>query len=202
MLAAALGPRVTVIWRAFVYSADDDSDRAKQAYAEIVPLDGRFADTVIVQVKNGPVDFQPRVPFHPIFGAMPKTRLMFEGQITKEYLGFSTHLAFLAPLWKEALDADTGRGGTVAGMVRRGGMAGVANVGSDRNWTGGHFDQANWYAFGRLAWNPSLASEAVARDWAAQTLGRDAGFLDAVTAMMLGSRQAVDRKSTRLNSSH
>src|SRR3546814_17806074 len=100
MLAAALGPRGTVIWRAFVYSADDDSDRAKQAYAEFVPLDGRFADTVIVQVKNGPVDFQPREPFHPMFGAMPKTRLMFEGQITTEYLGFSTHLAFLAPLWK------------------------------------------------------------------------------------------------------
>src|SRR3546814_7144351 len=94
---------------------------------------------------------------------------MFEGQITKEYLGFSTHLAFLAPLWKEALDAGTGRGGTVADAVRGGGMAGVANIGSDRNWTGGHFDQANWYAFGRLAWNPGLTSAESAREWAAQT---------------------------------
>src|SRR3546814_14113199 len=103
MLAAALGSRGTVIWRAFVYSAEDASDRAKQAYADFVPLDGQFADNVIVQVKNGPIDFQPRESFHPIFGAMPKTRLMFEGQITKEYLGFSTHLAFLAPFWKEEI---------------------------------------------------------------------------------------------------
>ena len=202
MLAAALGSRGTVIWRAFVYSAEDASDRAKQAYAEFVPLDGRFADNVIVQVKNGPIDFQPREPFHPIFGAMPQTRLMFEGQITKEYLGFATHLAFLAPLWKEALGADTGRGGTVADMVRGGGMAGVANIGSDRNWTGGHFDQANWYAFGRLAWNPALASDAIAGEWAAQTFDRDAGFLDAVTAMMLGSRQAVVDYMTPLGLAH
>ncbi|HYD25200.1 MAG TPA: alpha-glucuronidase family glycosyl hydrolase [Croceibacterium sp.] len=191
MLAAAVGERGTVIWRAFVYSAEDETDRAKQAYAEFVPLDGRFADNVIVQVKNGPIDFQPREPFHPLFGAMPRTRLMLEAQITKEYLGFSTHLAFLAPMWEETLDAQTGRGGTVATIVAPGGMAGVANTGSDRNWSGSHFDQANWYAFGRLAWNPDLSSEQIAREWAAQTFSREPAFLARVVPMMLGSHQAV-----------
>ena len=191
MLARAIGDRGTVIWRAFVYSAEDQTDRAKQAYNEFVPLDGQFADNVIVQVKNGPIDFQPREPFHPLFGAMPRTRLMLETQITKEYLGFATHLVFLAPMWEEALDADTGRGGTVAQVVQPAGMAGVANTGSDRNWSGSHFDQANWYAFGRLAWDPALPSETIAREWAAQTFSRDAGFLDAVVPMMLASREAA-----------
>ncbi|HSG35583.1 MAG TPA: alpha-glucuronidase [Sphingomonadaceae bacterium] len=202
MLAEALGDRGTVIWRAFVYSAEDETDRAKQAYAEFVPLDGKFAGNVIVQVKNGPIDFQPREPFHPIFGAMPDTRLMFEAQLTKEYLGFSTHLAFLAPMWREALDSDTGRGGTVADSVRSGGMAGVANTGSDRNWSGSHFDQANWYAFGRLAWDPTLSSEQIAREWAAQTFSRDPAFLDAVVPMMLESREAVADAMTPLGLAH
>ncbi len=191
MLARAIGDRGTVIWRAFVYSAEDATDRAKQAYAEFVPLDGQFADNVIVQVKNGPIDFQPREPFHPLFRAMPNTRLMLEAQITKEYLGFSTHLSFLAPMWEEVLRADTGRGGTVAEIVSPVGMAGVANTGSDRNWSGSHFDQANWYAFGRLAWDPGLSSEQIAREWAAQTFSRDESFLAAVVPMMLGSRQAT-----------
>ncbi len=191
MLARAIGGRGTVIWRAFVYSAEDQTDRAKQAYNEFVPLDGKFDANVIVQVKNGPIDFQPREPFHPLFGAMPNTRLMLEAQVTKEYLGFATHLVFLAPMWKEALDADTGRGGTVAEVVGPAGMAGVANTGSDRNWSGSHFDQANWYAFGRLAWDPSLSSEAIAREWAAQTFSREAPFLDAVVPMMLSSREAT-----------
>ena len=191
MLARAIGDRGTVIWRAFVYSAEDQTDRAKQAYNEFVPLDGKFADNVIVQVKNGPIDFQPREPFHPLFGAMPNTRLMLEAQITKEYLGFATHLSFLAPMWEEALDADTGRGGTVAQIVGPVGMAGVANTGSDRNWSGSHLDQANWYAFGRLAWDPDLTSEAIAREWAAQTFSRAQPFLDAVVPMMLESRQAT-----------
>ncbi len=191
MLARAIGDRGTVIWRAFVYSAEDATDRAKQAYAEFVPLDGQFADNVIVQVKNGPIDFQPREPFHPLFGAMPDTKLMLEAQITKEYLGFSTHLVFLAPMWEEVLRADTGRGGTVAEIVSPVGMAGVANTGSDRNWSGSHFDQANWYAFGRLAWDPDLSSEQIAREWAAQTFSRDESFLAAVVPMMLGSRQAT-----------
>lgn len=202
MLAAALGDRGTVIWRAFVYRADDTTDRTMQAYAEFVPLDGQFADNVIVQVKNGPLDFQPREPFHPLFGAMPNTRLMFEGQITKEYLGFASHLAYLAPLWKEVLDADTGRVGTVAQVIAPAGMAGVANTGSDRNWSGSHFDQANWYAFGRLAWNPSRTSEAIAREWAAQTFTRDPAALDTMTAMMLGSREAVVRYMTPFGLAH
>ena len=202
MLAEALGDRGTVIWRAFVYSAEDETDRAKQAYDEFVPLDGQFADNVIVQVKNGPIDFQPREPFHPMFGAMPNTKLMLEAQITKEYLGFASHLAFLAPMWEEVLDADTGRGGTVAEVIAPAGMAGVANTGSDRNWSGSDFDQANWYAFGRLAWDPSLSSEAIAREWAAQTFSRDAEFVDAVVPMMLGSRETVARYMTPMGLAH
>jgi alpha-glucuronidase len=202
MLAEALGTRGTVIWRAFVYSAEDETDRAKQAYNEFVPLDGLFASNVIVQVKNGPIDFQPREPFHPIFGAMPKTRLMFEAQPTKEYLGFSTHIAFLAPMWKEALDSDTGRGGTVADSIASGGMAGVANIGSDRNWSGSHFDQANWYAFGRLAWDPTLPSEQIAREWVAQTFSRAPEFLRAIEPIMLGTRETVADYMTPLGLAH
>jgi len=202
MLARAIGPRGTVIWRAFVYSAEDRTDRAKQAYNEFVPLDGRFDDNVIVQVKNGAIDFQPREPFHPLFGAMPNTKLMLEAQVTKEYLGFSTHLAFLAPMWEEALDADTGRGGSLADVIRPAGMAGVANTGSDRNWSGSHFDQANWYAFGRLAWDPRLPSGMIAREWAAQTFSRAEPFLDAVVPMMLASRQAAVDYMTPLGLAH
>ena len=202
MLARALGDRGTVIWRAFVYSEEDATDRHKQAYAQLVPLDGKFADNVIVQVKNGAIDFQPREPFHPMFGAMPKTRLMLEAQITKEYLGFATHLAYLAPMWEEALDADTARGGTVAEVIAPAGMAGVANTGSDRNWSGSHFDQANWYAFGRLAWDPNLSSEQIAREWAAQTFSREPRFLAAVVPMMLDSRQAVVDYMTPMGLGH
>ncbi|TIX52064.1 alpha-glucuronidase [Alteraurantiacibacter aquimixticola] len=202
MLAEAVGDRGTVIWRAFVYSAEDDTDRAMQAYNEFVPLDGQFADNVIVQVKNGPIDFQPREPFHPMFGAMPNTNLMFEAQITKEYLGFASHLAFLAPMWEEALDADTGHGGTVADVIAPVGMAGVANTGSDRNWTGSDFDQANWYAFGRLAWDPTLPSEQIAREWAAQTFSRDEDFIEATVPMMMESREAVVDYMTPLGLAH
>ena len=202
MLAAAVGDRGTIIWRAFVYSAEDETDRAKQAYEEFVPLDGQFAPNVIVQVKNGAIDFQPREPFHPMFGAMPDTRLMLEVQLTKEYLGFASHLAYLAPMWEEVLDADTARGGDVAQVVAPAGMAGVANTGSDRNWTGSSFDQANWYAFGRLAWNPALSSETIAREWAAQTFSREPEFLAAVVPMMLGSRQAVVDYMTPLGLAH
>jgi alpha-glucuronidase len=191
MLAAAIGNRGTVIWRAFVYRAEDDMDRTAQAYAEFQPLDGQFASNVIVQVKNGPLDFQPREPFHPLFGAMPKTRMMLEAQITREYLGQATGVAYLAPMWKEVLDADTRRGGTVAQITSPVGMAGVANTGSDRNWTGTHFDQANWYAFGRLAWNPALSSDEIAREWAAQTFTREPAALAKITALMLASRETV-----------
>ena len=191
MLAAALGDRGTVIWRAFVYSAENPADRTMQAYSEFAPLDGKFASNVIVQIKNGPLDFQPREPFHPLLGAMPDTRLMLEMQITREYLGQASGIAYLAPLWKEVLEADTGRGGTVAQVVAPVGLAGVANTGSDRNWTGTHFDAANWYAFGRLAWNPDLSAESIAREWTAQTFTRAPGAVSRIAALMLASREAV-----------
>jgi alpha-glucuronidase len=201
-LARAIGDRGVVIWRAFVYSAEDKTDRAMQAYNEFVPLDGKFDRNVILQVKNGPIDFQPREAFHPLFGAMPHTRMMLEGQITKEYLGQATHLVYLAPLWKEALDARTGPDGTVAQVIAPAGMAGVANTGSDRDWAGSHFNQANWYAFGRLAWNPGLSSEEIAREWAAQTFSRDPRFLAKVVPMMIASRQAVVDYMTPLGLAH
>jgi alpha-glucuronidase len=202
MLAEALEPhRGLVMWRAFVYSNDTPTDRAKQAYDEFVPLDGKFAGNVLVQVKNGPIDFQPREPFHPLFGAMPKTPLMMEFQITKEYLGFATHLAYLGTMWQETLAADTmvkGRGSTVAKVVdgelhgyRHTGMAGVANIGSDRNWSGSHFDQANWFAYGRFAWDPQADARTVAEEWVRMTFTNDASFVKPVVEMMLGSREAV-----------
>jgi alpha-glucuronidase len=213
MLAEALEPHGGIVmWRAFVYSNETPTDRARQAYDEFVPLDGKFADNVIVQVKNGPVDFQPREPFHPLFGAMPKTPLMMEFQITKEYLGFATHLAYLAPLYEEVLDADTqvaGKGSTVAKIVdgdltgyKHTGMAGVANIGSDRNWSGSQFDQANWYAFGRLAWDPYLPSQQIADDWVRMTFTNDAKFVTPVVAMMMGSREAVVDYMTPLGLHH
>lgn len=161
MLADALKPyKGIVMWRAFVYSPSD-ADRAKQAYQEFKPLDGQFRDNVIIQVKNGPVDFQPREPYSPLFGAMPHTPLMAEFQITQEYLGHSNHLAYLAPMWQEFF------GFVPASSLKA--IAGVANVGTDTNWCGHPFAQANWYAFGRLAWNPSLTSEAIADEWLKQT---------------------------------
>ena len=213
MLGEALAPHQgLVIWRAFVYSATERDDRAKQAYAEFVPGDGRFAANVIVQVKNGPIDFQPREPFHPLFGAMPRTNLGLEFQITKEYLGFSTHLAYLGPLFEETLRADThvAPGATVARVVDGGLygdgrptlMAGVSNIGSDRNWTGSHFDQANWYAFGRMAWDPELPAQAVAREWIAQTFNRDPKVVEAVLPIMMGSREAVVDYMTPLGLHH
>ncbi|HEU4780110.1 MAG TPA: alpha-glucuronidase family glycosyl hydrolase [Steroidobacteraceae bacterium] len=202
MLAEAVAPHGgVVIWRAFVYSNETPVDRAKQAYNEFVPLDGKFADNVLVQVKNGAIDFQPREPFHPLFGAMPKTPLVMEFQITKEYLGFATHLTYLGTLFEEALDSDTmikGKGSTVAKVVdgqlhayQRTGMAGVSNIGADRNWTGSHFDQANWYAFGRLAWNPGLSAQAIAQEWVRMTFSNEPAFIEPVVAMMMGSREAV-----------
>ncbi len=210
MLAEALSPHGGVVmWRAFVYAHENADDRAKQAYAEFQPLDGRFAPNVIVQVKNGAIDFQPREPFHPLFGAMPHTPLALELQITKEYLGFSTHLAYLGTLFEEVLQADTGHGGTVARVVdgslqgqRLTAMAGVANIGVDRNWCGSQFDQANWYAFGRLAWDPDLPARAIARDWAAQTFTPRRAARDAIVELMLPSREAVVDYMTPLGLHH
>ncbi|KCZ54889.1 hypothetical protein HY29_01415 [Hyphomonas beringensis] len=213
MLARAVAPHGGVVmWRAFVYSAEEPEDRVKQAYTEFVPLDGQFADNVLVQVKNGPLDFQPREPFHPLFGAMPETPLMIELQITKEYLGFSTHLAYLGTLWEEVLSADThaeGEGTTVASVVdgeahdyAYTGMAGVSNIGTDRNWAGSIFDQANWYAFGRLAWNPDASAEDIAREWVKQTFSRKPEIVNEITAIMMKSREAVVDYMTPLGLTH
>ena len=202
MLADAVGPHGgIVIWRAFVYSNEVPTDRVKQAYDEFTPLDGQFRDNVMIQVKNGPLDFQPREPFSPLFGAMPKTPLILEFQITKEYLGEDAHLVFLGSLFSEVLSADTwvhGKGSTVANVIDgslhgypRTGIAGVANTGTDRNWTGSHFNQANWYAFGRLAWDPSLKPGTIAEEWARRTFSTDPKVVAPIVHMMLVSREAV-----------
>lgn len=183
MLASALKPYGGIVmWRAFVYSPTDD-DRAKQAYLEFKPLDGKFLDNVIVQVKNGPIDFQPREPYSPLFGSMPHTPLMVEFQITQEYLGHSNHLAYLAPMWKEFYE--------YVSPYSIKAVAGVANIGDDVNWCGHDFAQSNWYAFGRLAWNPELSSSQIAREWLVQTFTDESEFLNPVEEMMLESREAV-----------
>jgi len=183
MLADALKPhKGIVMWRAFVYSPSD-ADRAKQAYLEFKPLDGNFRSNVIVQVKNGPVDFQPREPYSPLFGAMRHTPLMVEFQITQEYLGHSNHLVYLAPMWKEFF-------GLVPPSTLKA-VAGVSNIGSDANWCGHPFAQANWYAFGRLAWNPSLSSEAIAEEWLRQTFSKEKEFVEPIGRLMLRSHEAA-----------
>lgn len=213
MLADAVAPfGGIVMWRAFVYSEHDVNDRAKQAYSEFVPYDGKFRDNVIVQVKNGAIDFQPREPFHPMFGAMPKTPLMMEFQITQEYLGFSTHLVYLPKLYQEVLESDTyskGKGSTVAKIIdgtldnhKITGIAGVANIGNDINWTGHPFAQANWYGFGRLAWNPYQDSETIAEDWLRMTFSNEEKFIKPVKEMMLESREAVVNYMTPLGLHH
>ncbi|RAJ97736.1 alpha-glucuronidase [Larkinella arboricola] len=209
MLAKALAPhKGIVIWRAFVYKADGKADRFKAAYDEFKPLDGQFEKNVIVQVKNGPIDFQPREPFSPIFGMMPQTPLGLEFQITQEYLGFATHLVYEAPIFKECLDSDTyvkGKGSTVAKVIDGSlhnypltAIAGVANTGSDRNWTGHPLAQANWYAFGRLAWDHTLSSEAIAREWTQMTLTTEPPSVKTVTEMLLKSREIYVNYNTPL----
>lgn len=212
MLADALKPYDGIVmWRAFVYSARED-DRAEQAYAEFYPFDGMFRENVIIQVKNGPIDFQPREPFSPLFGAMKQTALMPELQITQEYLGHSIHLVYLASMWEEFLQSDTyqeGSGSTVAkctdGTIfnQRTAIAGVANTGLDVNWCGHDFAQANWYAFGRLAWDNQLSSEQIADEWIKLTfrpkVSKQAyyseewtiNFLEPVKKMMMKSREAA-----------
>ena len=182
MLAGVLKPHHgMVMWRAFVYNPQS-SDRANQAYEEFMPLDGQFADNVIIQIKNGPVDFQPREPYSPLFTAMQKTPMMVEFQITQEYLGAANHLVYLAPMWKEFFSF------VEPGSLKA--MTGVANIGDDTNWCGHHFAQANWYAFGRLAWNPSLTSEQIADEWLRQTF-TDKRIIDPVKQIMLDSREAA-----------
>jgi alpha-glucuronidase len=201
MLAAALAPHGGIVmWRAFVY-ADNGTDRIGQSYNEFKPLDGKFASNAMVQVKNGPLDFQPREPVHQLFGAMPSTPLALEVQITKEYLGEDTHLVYLGPMWQEVLQSDTyakGQGSIVARVIDGSvhgyhitAMAGVAGIGNDANWMGSHFNQANWYAFGRLAWNPDLSSQDVADEWIRQTFSNDPVVVTPVVQLMLNSRQTL-----------
>lgn len=213
VLAEAVAPYGGIVmWRAFVYSADIEEDRAKQAYNEFVPLDGDFHQNVLIQVKNGPIDFQPREPFHPLFGAMKETPLAMEFQITQEYLGQATQLVYLAPLFKECLDADTYRpaeGSTVARIIDGSlyekeltAMAGVSNIGTDRNWTGHPFGQANWYAFGRLAWDHTLSSEEIATEWIRLTFGSNLEMGRTIQEIMMVSREAAVNYMTPLGLHH
>ncbi len=212
MLADAMAPHDGIVmWRAFVYSSETPEDRFKQAYNDFKPLDGQFRKNVLVQVKNGPIDFQPREPFHPLFGAMPQTPLMSEYQLTQEYLGFATHLVYLAPLFKEVLDADTHakNNSTVAQIVdgatdghTLSGMAGVSNIGSDINWTGHPFGQANWYTLGRLAWDNTLTSAQIANEWLRQTFTNKQAFVDTVQQLMLASREIQVNYMTPLGLHH
>ena len=182
MLARVLKPhKGIVMWRAFVY-APQSPDRANQAYLEFMPLDGQFADNVIIQIKNGPIDFQPREPYSPLFTAMQKTQMMVEFQLTQEYLGAANHLVYLAPIWQEFFSY------VKPGSLKA--MAGVANIGDDTNWCGHHFAQANWYAFGRTAWNPALKPEEIADEWIRQTFSSDERLLSPVRQIMQESREA------------
>ena len=213
MLARAVAPHGGIImWRAFVYASENPEDRFKQAYDEFHPLDGKFDTNVLVQIKNGPIDFQPREPFSPLFGAMPKTPEMLELELTKEYTGQATHLVYLGPLYEEVLKSDTyvaGKGSTVARIIdgevdhyALTGMAGVSNIGSDRNWTGGDFDQANWYVYGRLAWNPQASSRDIADDWVRMTFSNDPAFVKPVVDMMMASRQTMVDYMTPIGLAH
>jgi alpha-glucuronidase len=212
-LAQALAPHGgLVLWRAFVYSENTPTDRTKQAFDEFKPLDGKFSDNVIVQVKNGPLDFQPREPFHPLFGAMPETPLMMEFQITKEYLGQDTHWVNLASMWEETLQADTfakGKGSTVSRVLdgsmhgyKHTAIAGVANIGTDRNWTGHPMAQADWYSFGRLAWNPDANIREIAEDWLKMTFTNDRSFVDPVVDVMMKSHGILVDYMTPLGLHH
>lgn len=213
MLTEALEPYGGIVmWRAFVYVPDTDPDRAKRSYKEFVPLDGKFHPNVFVQAKNGPIDFQPREPVQPIFGSMPETPLMLELQITQEYLGHSTHLVYLAPMWKEYLQFDTyakGKGSELAKIVDGSlhdysmtGIAGVANTGSDKNWCGHLFAQANWFAFASLAWDHTLHSEDIAEEWIRMTISNDRQIIETVKSMMMGSWQACINYMTPLGLHH
>lgn len=221
-----------IMWRAFVYdvrvqrsnenfdSSKGDAnvpgiasaDRFKQAYAEFKPFDGKFRKNVLIQVKNGPIDFQPREPFSPLFGAMPQTPLAMEFQLTMEYLGQGTHLVYQAPLFKEVLEADTyanGKGSTVAEVIDGSlhnypitAIAGVSNIGNERNWTNHPFGQATWYSFGRLAWNHELNASQIADEWIRQTFSNNATVVNTIKKIMLASREAVVNYMTPLGLHH
>ena len=184
MLARALKPHNGIVmWRSFVYAANDP-DRAKLAYAEFKPFEGQFDDNVIIQIKNGPVDFQPREPHTSLFGAMPKTKQMVEFQITQEYLGHSNHVAYLGTMWEEFY-----------GYVKPSTLvaaSGVANIGMDENWCGNVMAQSNWYVFGRQSWNPAIPAEVIAREWTKQTLApKTVASENAIVDIMMRSREAI-----------
>ncbi len=193
LLAEAVRPYGGIVmWRAFIHDFDPVT-WASKSYKTFQPLDGQFAANVVVQVKNGPIDFQVREPVHPLFGAMPRTKTMAELQITQEYTGQSTHLCYLVPQWKEVYDFDThaaGPGTTVAGIVE--GAAGVMNFGSDRNWTRHPLAAANTHGYARLAWNPALKAADVAEEWVRMTFGDDDRVVRTLTGMLLGSREIYE----------
>lgn len=200
MLAAALKPYGGIVfWRAFVYHPDIE-DRFRGSYDEFKPLDGKFADNVILQVKNGPIDFQPREPYSALFSAMEKTNMMMEFQVTQEYFGFATHLAYQGPLFEESLRTETyvkGEGSTIGNILegktfntKHTGMAAVINPGTDRNWTGHPFVQSSWYAFGRMAWDHNISADAAADEWLRMTFTNDKKFIEPVKQFMLASREA------------
>ena len=221
MFANALAPHGGIVmWRAFVYdkkgalshdkkaSAGRDGDRTAQAYDEFRDFDGKFATNVMLQIKNGPIDFQPREPFHPLWGAMPKTALIAEIQIAQEYTGVGRTLNYLGTMWKEFLDSDTfaqGPGSTVAKVLegklspqKLTGIAGVANVSNVTNWCEHPFAQANWYAFGRLAWNPQLRAEKIAREWVHMTFPADPVTEQKIVTIMMESHEAFVSYETPL----
>ena len=210
MLARALATHGgVVIWRAFVYGRKDlNPDRAAQAYEVFKPLDGHFADNVILQIKNGPLDFQVREPVSPLLGAMPKTNQVLELQIKQEYTGRVTHLCYLVPQWKEVLEFDTkaaGDGAAVKRIIngavfghRRCGIAGVSNIGADRNWTRHYLAQANMHGFGRLAWNPDLSAEQIADEWVTMSFGHDPTVVRTVSHMLLGSWRTYENYTSPL----
>jgi alpha-glucuronidase len=201
VLADALAPhKGVVMWRTFVYDEDVDPDRAKRAYMEFTRLDKQFRPNVVIQVKNGAIDFQPREPFHPLFGALKQTPVIAEIQPTQEYLGQAKHLVYLGPMWEEFLKSDThakGSGSTVAKVLagqvqpsRITGMASVVNPGLDTNWCGHHFSQSNWYACGRLSWNPELSAAQIAEEWTRMTYTNDDTTVAVIRDLMMGSREA------------
>ena len=202
MLADALAPHGGIVmWRAFVY-APGSKDRASQAYEEFMPLDGKFRDNVTIQIKNGPIDFQPREPISPLLLGMRHTRVMPEFQVTQEYTGHSIHTCFLAPMWKEFFHFRQMARGVQNDKQDMRLLAGVANIGDDLNWCGNDLAQANWYAFGRLAWDESLSSAQIAREFLMQTFTAEPRFLAPMTALLVNTRETVTRYMMPLGLHH
>ena len=214
MLAEAVAPYGgTIIWRCFVYNCqqdwrDEKTDRARAGYDNFAPLDGQFAENVILQIKNGPIDFQVREPVHPLFGRLSRTNQILEVQAAQEYTGQQIDVCYLVPMWKEVLDFSTGCGkeaDTVADIIAgktfgqtRCGIAAVSNTGNDPNWTGHDLAGANLYGFGRLAWNPALSSEEIAREWIALQITRDPEALEVILGILLRSREVYEKYTAPL----